>query len=516
MVKEFQVVTEQELKTAHQQNKLPISNNCKPLVNRLQKEEEKEKSNINVCGFSSKTLNASRLIPSNGYLLQPKKTGDNKYDLIKADYKKAGFSSISSYVLGNRKAIFIEKDGQLYWASGGGMHSHFFLRQGNTDVTMAGEIYINQGKITYISNKSGHYRPSNNRFRERVREYEKFGLLARNCEINQVGEEDKEEENKQTQSTTFVHDNTAQARKINFDSIWRFLTKHKIKLLIAFSIVLGFFAMGGLAAGFVFASPAIIALTLGVGAEIGIIIGAAILGSILFASLTTSTALLKKSDAIHLVLRTIIMSALLGGLAAGLLFGAAPMLGTLIISTLGLPMTIIALIVAPVLATLAASAIEYLLNFSSGKTSQSNFLATYSLLFGKILTYTLVPAALLGGLAAGLIFGAVPAVMGASLLIGGSLAGTIAVITLSALAIGFVGMVASLIFEKVMAKTQIDHAEPEITTEKSNENIWCFPTAPLKSHQPNKSWCPTLFGCIRSEEEQEEQPGCFSMLNCNK
>lgn len=305
-------------------------------------------------------------------------------------------------------------------------------------------------------------------------------------------------------------------------SIIRRSTSFRFGLLIVFFMALGFVAAGGLAAGFIFASPAIVALTIAVGTKVAIIAGAAMLGAVLLGSLTYLVASLKKKDTFHLGLRALVLSGLLGGLAAGLLFGAAPVLGAFMITMLGLPMTIISLIILPVVISLAASALEYLVTLKSkdeenatGKLAQ---LTQYSLSLWKMIVRTLAPAALLSGLAAGLIFGAVPAaITGVPLLIAGNAALTLTIIIASALVIGFIGGVGSFLLEKVLSKIG--------NTDTGNERSYsAVDGLPLKdyskgSFQPLSvvkagtnstqwQWCPGLFSCCRDvpgESKAEEQ-----------
>ncbi|MDE2047743.1 MAG: hypothetical protein KGJ44_05005, partial [Betaproteobacteria bacterium] len=63
-------------------------------------------------------------------------------------------------------------------------HSSF---NGGGAVRMAGMIKINAGQIVYISNNSGHYKPSKSLLEQFVREMGRRGLLAQSCEVQCQG-----------------------------------------------------------------------------------------------------------------------------------------------------------------------------------------------------------------------------------------------------------------------------------------------------------------------------------------
>jgi hypothetical protein len=68
----------------------------------------------------------------------------------------------------NRKIDFVvNNDNELLFGFG-----HFKLNKKCRELIMAGEMIINEdGKITYINNNSGHYKPNRNEFNLFIKEF---------------------------------------------------------------------------------------------------------------------------------------------------------------------------------------------------------------------------------------------------------------------------------------------------------------------------------------------------------
>lgn len=228
-----------------------------------------------------------------------------------------------------------------------------------------------------------------------------------------------------------------------------FLKNHKFKIIFTLlAAPVGFLILNGLAAGFVFSSPAIMALLAGnLGLTIGIIAASAVVGAILLPILTFLTSLMLKNtkDTFFFGARTMILAGALGGLTAGFIFAAAPALAAIIVPTLGLPMTIITLIAAAILVSAAAHFVDQLLTGKITPNSEYKSLKLFKLGFR-----TLLYGGLLGGLVAGVVFGAAP-VLGAVLV---AKAGTLAAAITSLVVISLIaGFVMSALYASIEAST---------------------------------------------------------------
>lgn len=237
--------------------------------------------------------------------------------------------------------------------------------------------------------------------------------------------EDEIEENPGDNSEELNPTKVAGAPSTKIQNFLAFLRKHKFKIIFTFlAAPVGFLVLGGLSAGFIFASPAIVALLAGnIGLTIGIIAASATVGAILFPILNLTVASMLKSikNTLSWISRTVILAGILGGLTAGFIFYTASGLAAVIVPVLGLPMTIIALIGAALVVSAAAHFLEQLLAVMITPDPKYKTLTTIAttLKFGF---RTLLYAGLMGGLVAGIIFGAAPALGAALVVSAGSLA----------------------------------------------------------------------------------------------
>lgn len=89
-----------------------------------------------------------------------------------------GVSDAAAFIWTGREIIIAQHQ------ESGFHHSSF---NGGGAVRMAGMIKINAGQIVYISNNSGHYKPSKSLLEQFVREMGRRGLLAQSCEVQCQG-----------------------------------------------------------------------------------------------------------------------------------------------------------------------------------------------------------------------------------------------------------------------------------------------------------------------------------------
>lgn len=188
-----------------------------------------------------------------------------------------------------------------------------------------------------------------------------------------------------------------------------FISKHPRLLLAARLLLLGligFILGGGLAAGFIFTAPVIIPLVAGkIGLIIGIIAAAAVTTAILFPLFDriTTWALQDEKSRVNWFIRNQVVAGLIRILASVLLSLAAPAVGALVFSNLGVGMTVISVFIASLLIGQTIGLLDALF---ARVNSNNSFLAR---LLKLVFRATLI-ALPLAGLTIGILFGAAPTV----------------------------------------------------------------------------------------------------------
>lgn len=222
--------------------------------------------------------------------------------------------------------------------------------------------------------------------------------------------------------------------------------RNREKLVVPFfnaSAFIGFLITIGLSVGFIFSAPAIISLIsaflsplplagtlIGISFLIAAIAGAAVAVGLVTAlfNLFTWGMIKNEKSKINWLLRTLVLASLMGGLAAGLIFGAAPAVGAVIVSQLGMTMTIASLIIGSLLISQAINLLDPLFG---GVNSDSSFFARIF----KINFRAVLIALPLAGLTLGIVFGAAPTLGAmAAATFAGILPAALSITTISALA----------------------------------------------------------------------------------
>jgi hypothetical protein len=120
-------------------------------------------------GYAEATEEKTRMIPAEGLLR------DAKGELVNFDY-----------------AIFVlNAEGHLFSGHNiPGVHHSYLYKEGGfgKDVAMAGDLSVKNGKITYISNTSGHYQPNRDQLVLALHYLHKLGVLDPAVTINVAGE----------------------------------------------------------------------------------------------------------------------------------------------------------------------------------------------------------------------------------------------------------------------------------------------------------------------------------------
>ena len=89
----------------------------------------------------------------------------------------------------------LDKKGNIY--AGAQCHAYYIKSKPGKPfygyakpLACGGDFIVSKGKITYIDNRSGHYKPTTNQFKDVLKYFYSLGILSENCEIKleQTGE----------------------------------------------------------------------------------------------------------------------------------------------------------------------------------------------------------------------------------------------------------------------------------------------------------------------------------------